>query len=905
MPLSWNEIKSRAVEFSKEWEHETREHAEAKTFWDQFLNVFGISRRRVGIFEKHVKKLGNKDGFIDLFWPGTLLVEHKSRGKSLDAAFEQSIDYFNSLKDYELPKYVIVSDFHKMRLYNLDNDTKKEFKVKNLVDNVQLFSFIAGYQKRTYKESDPVNIEAAELMGKLHDKLKENGYEGHQLEIYLVRLLFCLFADDTGIFEKDIFLDFIQNRTASDGSDLGSKLTELFQYLNTPENKRPNTLDEAIKIFPYINGKLFEEILPVASFDKKMRRILFESCYLDWGKVSPAIFGSLFQSVMDAELRRNLGAHYTSEKNILKLINALFMDELWEKFYKIKNNINRLRQFYDEIAELKFFDPACGCGNFLIIAYRELRLLEIEIIKILYSRSGGELQQMFNIQDYSKIDVDSFYGIEIEEFPARIAEVAMWLIDHQMNMKLSKALGQYYVRLPLKNAANIINDNALNIDWNTVLPPSNNVYLLGNPPFSGSRHQTKEQKSEMKIIFKGIKNAGKLDYVAAWYLKASQYIQGTTIQVGFVSTNSICQGEQVGVLWDVLINKYDIKINFAHTTFKWSNDAKGKAAVYVVIIGFSTIKKSKKYIYEYDTPTSDPYKRLVKNINPYLVEGNDILIKSLLKPICNVSEVMKKGSKAYDYGFLTLNEKEKNELIKKEPLAEKFIKKLMSADNFLNNKYRYCLWLVDATPNELNNMKSVKERIKNVQIKRSKSSDKGIRQLAEKPALFENNQPENDYLAIPVVSSENREYVPMDYLSKDIIVTNACFTFENATLYDFGILTSKMHMTWMRYTCGRLESRYRYSKTLVYNTFPFPENVSDKMIQKIEKKAQAILDARKLYPDSTLVNLYDPLTMPPELRKAHKELDKEVDNAYGKTFDTDLKRMKLLFELYNKYTDNS
>jgi type II restriction/modification system DNA methylase subunit YeeA len=506
MPLSWNEIKSRAVEFSKEWENETRENAEAKSFWDGFFKVFGIKRRKIGIFEKHVQKLGNKEGFIDLFWPGTLLVEHKSRGKNLDKAFEQASDYFEGLKDYEYPKYILISDFNKFRLYDLEEGTEKQFNLKNLVDNVQLFDFIAGYEKRTYKESDPVNIEAAELMGKLHDRLKENGYDGHNLEVYLVRLLFCLFADDTGIFEKDIFLDFIQNRTSSDGSDLASKLTELFQILNTPEDKRPKTLDESLSIFPYINGKLFEEQLLVASFDKKMRRILFESCYLDWGKVSPAIFGSLFQSVMDSEHRRNLGAHYTSEKNILKLINPLFMDELWIEFNKIKNNINKLKEFQNKISNFKFFDPACGCGNFLIIAYRELRLLEIEIIKIYYSHADGDIQQSFHIQDLSRIDVDNFYGIEIEEFPARIAEVSMWMMDHLMNRELSLAIGHYYTRLPLKNAANITNDNALSLNWNNILLPTNNVYLLGNPPFSGSRYQTKKQKSEMKTVFKGVKN---------------------------------------------------------------------------------------------------------------------------------------------------------------------------------------------------------------------------------------------------------------------------------------------------------------------------------------------------------------------------------------------------------------
>lgn len=902
MPLSWNEIKNRAVEFSKEWENETREHAEAKTFWDDFFNVFGISRRRLAIFEKHVKKLGDKDGFIDLFWPGTLLVEHKSRGKNLDAAFDQSTDYFEGIEDYELPKYVIVTDFYKMRLYDLEEDTEKEFRLRNLVDHVQLFSFMAGYQKRTYKESDPVNIEAAELMGKLHDKLKENGYEGHQLEVYLVRLLFCLFADDTGIFEKDIFLDFIQNRTAYDGSDLGSKLTELFQYLNTPEDKRPKTLDESIKIFPYIDGKLFEEQLSVASFDKKMRRILFESCYLDWGKVSPAIFGSLFQSVMNPELRRHLGAHYTSEKNILKLINPLFMDELWERFHKVKHNVNRLKQFYDGIAELKFFDPACGCGNFLIIAYRELRLLEIETIKILYSRSGGDLQQMFHIQDYSKIDVDSFYGIEIEEFPARIAEVSMWIMDHLMNRELSAAIGHYYARLPLKKAANIHLENALQIDWNDILIPDDNVFILGNPPFAGKQQQNVQQKADMKKVFDGVKKAGILDYVTAWYLKAAQYIQGTKIKVGFVSTNSITQGEQVSILWDELFNRYNIKIHFAHKTFKWSSEAKKAAAVYVIIIGFANFDVKNKYIYEYETRTSEAYSVKVKNINPYLAEGDDLTIPSRRKAICDVPPISF-GSMPNDGGNLLFSDDEKNSFLKVEPDAEEYIKPLISGREYLNGEKRWCLWLKDADPSKLKKLPILMDRIKKVKELRLDSSRKATKDLAEYPTLFgEDRQPESDYIVIPLTSSENRDYIPISLFSKDYITNNTCSVIPDAELYHFGILMSKMHMTWVRYVCGRLKGDYRYSNQIVYNNFPWPEDPTQKEITNIELKAQKILDIREEFPNSSLVDLYDSTNMPPKLRKAHNELNKAVDKAYRKKFDSDLKRMKFLFELYENYT---
>lgn len=901
MPLSWNEIRSRALEFSKEWETETRENAEAKSFWDGFFKVFGIQRRKIGIFEKHVKKLGNKEGFIDLFWPGTLLVEHKSRGKNLDKAFEQASDYFEGLEDYELPRYVLISDFAKFRIYDLEEDTEREFKLKNLVDNVQLFDFIAGYEKRTYKESDPVNIEAAELMGKLHDRLKENGYEGHNLEVYLVRLLFCLFADDTGIFEKDIFLDFIQNRTSSDGSDLAAKLTELFQVLNTPEDKRPKTLDESLSIFPYINGKLFEEQLLVASFDREMRRILFESCYLDWGKVSPAIFGSLFQSVMDSELRRNLGAHYTSEKNILKLINPLFMDELWAEFDRVKNNIRKLKEFHDEIADLKLLDPACGCGNFLIIAYRELRLLETEIIKILYSHSDGDIQQSFHIQELSKIDVDSFYGIEIEEFPARIAEVSMWMMDHLMNRELSIAIGHYYTRLPLKNAANIHLENALKTDWEYIVSQNELSYIIGNPPFAGKHLQDLNQKEDMDIVFEGVNGYKVLDYVAAWYLKAAEYIQYSDIKVAFVSTNSITQGEQVGILWNELFNNYGVKIHFAHRTFKWTNEARGNAGVYVVIIGFASFDIKQKLIYEYEKPTSDPHAIKVKNINPYLVESDDLVILKRRNPISDVPKIMF-GSKLVDGGNFTLNDEEKISLIQKEPDAEYYIKPLLGAKSYLNNKNRWVLWLKDIPPKKLRKMPEVYNRVSEVRNFRMESKKAKTVESADTPTEFsELRQPDTDFIIVPRTTSENRKYIPLAFYSKDYIIDSSITVIPDANLYHFGVLSAIMHMTWMRYVAGRLENRYRYSNQIVYNNFPWPTNLSKQSIENVEQNAKNLLDIRSEFKESSLADLYDPLAMPPKLVKAHQNLDNSVDKCYGAKFNNDSERIKFLFELYENY----
>ena len=549
MPLSWNEIKSRSLAFSKQWENDKSEHAEAKSFWDGFFNVFGISRKRVAAFEDPVKKLGNKQGFIDLFWKGVLLVEHKSRGKDLNKAYTQALDYFPGINERDLPKYVLVSDFASFRLYDLEENEQYEFPLKELHKNIKLFGFIAGYQTHKIKEQDPVNIKAAERMGKLHDQIKAIGYEGHPLELYLVRLLFCLFAEDTGIFQRQQFQEYIEQRTGEDGSDLAHHITTLFQVLNTPEEKRFKNLDEQLAAFPYINGKLFEEMLPTASFDKAMRQALLDCCALDWSRISPAIFGSLFQSIMDKQARRNLGAHYTSEKNILKLIKPLFLDELWAEFEKVKSNKNKLFDFHKKLRSLTFLDPACGCGNFLVIAYRELRLLELEVLRA--SRQGDQLT--FDVNHLIQLDVDQFFGIEIEEFPAQIAQVALWLMDHQMNLQVSEEFGMYFARIPLRATSTIVCDNALRVDWNDVVPAEKLSYILGNPPFIGAKFMDEHQKQDVGFVFGGIKNAGLLDFVAAWYVKAADMIQESNIRCAFVSTNSICQGEQVGVLWSWML----------------------------------------------------------------------------------------------------------------------------------------------------------------------------------------------------------------------------------------------------------------------------------------------------------------------------------------------------------------
>ncbi|HYF01996.1 MAG TPA: DNA methyltransferase [Patescibacteria group bacterium] len=897
MPLSWNEIKTRAIQFSKEWEDETSEDAEAKSFWDGFFNVFGISRRRTASFEKPVKKLDNKQGFIDLLWKGVILVEHKSRGRDLDKAFQQAKDYFPGLKEHELPKYILVSDFAKFRLYDIEQGKTDEFALADFVNNVHLFGFIAGYEKRTYKEEDPVNIAAAELMGKLHDRLEEVGYKGHALEVYLVRLLFCLFADDTGIFEKGIFAEYIDKNTREDGSDLAMHLAQLFQTLNQPRESRSTILDERLQQFPYVNGKLFEEVLPIAAFDSKMREMLYDACGLNWSKISPAIFGSMFQAVMNPKERRNLGAHYTSEKNILKVIKPLFLDDLHAEFEKAKGNRNKLRDLHKKIAELRFLDPACGCGNFLIITYRELRLLEIQILKEL--NKYGEMAA--DISTIVWVDVDRFYGIEYDEFAARIAEVAMWLIDHQMNTLVSAEFGQYFVRLPLKKAANIVHGNALRIDWESVVSKDELHFIIGNPPFIGAKFMNDAQRRDVEFVMFDVPNYGLLDYVCCWHIKASRFIQNSSITVAFVSTNSITQGEQVAPLWNYLLSK-NITIHFAYRTFVWDNEARGKAAVHCVIIGFAAFESKNKRIYlavNKDTVEVVP----ASNINPYLVDAKNILIPNRQKPLCNVPEIAT-GNKPIDGGNYIFLEQEKEDFLKAEPSAEKYILPFLGAEEFINSKKRWILFLKNANPSELKSMPAVLQRIEAVRKFRDASSSLPTKKLASTPTRFHTeNMPSSPYLVIPQVSSERRMYIPIGYIIPPVVCSDKLRIMPDASLYAFGVMTSMMHMAWTKAITGRLKSDFQYSVLNVYNNFPWAENPTEKQIKAVEDAAQKVLDARAEFPNSSLADLYDPLTMPPALVKAHQSLDKAVDLCYrSQPFTSEMNRMEFLFALYEQYT---
>jgi hypothetical protein len=902
MALSLSELKDRAIRFAQEWQGETREHAEAKAFWIDFFNVFGVNRRRVASFEEPVKKLSGKQGFIDLFWKGTLLVEHKSRGKDLDRAYQQAIDYFPGLKDYELPKYILVSDFARFRLYDLEEGQQHDFPLEELHEHLHLFAFLTGYQKRQYAAEDPANIQAAELMGALHDALLHNGYQGHKLEVLLVRVLFCLFAEDTGIFEKDAFRAFLEEHTREDGSDVGTRLAQWFEVLDQPAAHRQRTLPDYLRELPYVNGTLFTEFFPFPAFDAALRQQLIRCTYFDWSRISPAIFGSLFQSVTDPVKRRNLGAHYTSETNILKVIRGLFLDELETELRAAGYDRRKLDALHRRLERTRFLDPSCGCGNFLVVTYRELRRLEFEILDRQYA--AGAARQTVNLTLLARVQVDQAYGIEVEEFPARIAEVAMWLMDHQMNMRFSEAFGTYYARLPLIRTAKIVHGNALTTDWEAVAPKDQLTYILGNPPFIGSKLMTEQQRRELLAVAgPKLQGAGVLDFVAAWYLKAAQYIQGTGVKVALVSTNSITQGEQVSILWGEMLNSYGIHIQFAHRTFKWSNEARGNANVFCIIVGFGLEGSAVRQLFDYATPKAEPQELRVKNINPYLVDGPNVVVPKRSKPLSDVPGMVS-GNKPIDGGNYLFTPERKASFLLKEPQAAPYFKRWLGGEEFINSTERWCLWLGDLTPTELNTLPESKKLVAAVRDFRASSNSLPTKKIAATPTQFHTSfVADSPFLALPQVSSERRRYIPIAFLTPDYMCGDKLRLVAEATPYLFGVLTSNMHMTWMRYVTGRLKSDYQYSAGIVYNNFPFPAAPTPKQVATVEAKAQQVLAVRAQFPDESLATLYDPLTMPPVLMRAHQELDRAVDQCYrSAAFPTELSRLEHLFEEYRHLT---
>jgi hypothetical protein len=968
MRLGWDEIKRRAKAFSDDWADAHYEKGETQPFYEQFFLIFGVKRKQVATYEQRVKLLSGKHGFMDLFWPKTLLIEQKSAQRDLNKAGVQAMDYIDGIRAEDQPRYVLTCDFQTWNLLDLETGHATNFALADLHKHIESFGFILG-RRVSFGTQAIVNIKAAELMGKLHDALEDANYTGHDLEQLLVRLLFCLFADDTGIFEpKDIFLQLIEADTKEDGSDTGRILVELFDVLNTDESKRQKGLSGELNAFPYVNGALFAGHIRTPVFDKKTREMLLDAARFDWGKVSPAIFGSLFQSVMDAKERRAKGAHYTTEANILKVIGPLFLDGLKAEFAKINarktNRKTELQEFQRKLSRLTFMDPACGCGNFLVIAYRELRALEHAVLHELWDG-----QRVMDIAAFSLVNVDQFYGIEYEEFPARIAEVAMWMTDHIANNELSLAFGQSFARIPLKQSAKIIHGDALEADWADLLPPEKCHYIMGNPPFIGAKFQSEFQRAQVRRIAGLGGSGGTLDYVAAWFIKAGQYMAGNSspergggareasdggvglgdahsltarststgpstasgppprsgeefrpnrrIRIAFVSTNSITQGEQVAQLWPILFDRLHLEIFFAHRTFSWGSEARGKAHVHVVIIGLThrDNEPDEKRLFSYPDIKGDPVESTHGALTAYLfdargVANRHLVVKKATKPVSESPKLII-GSKPVDGGYFIFTSAERATLIESDPDAERFLRPYLGAHEFLNGGMRYIIDVETITPNDLRQHLLLKDRVSKVRSWRlgeiaAKDSKDGedrsaesTRPLAQYPTQFHVNVfPKEGYLIVPENGSARREYVPAGWGVYPTIPSSLVRIAPMAELWHFGVIVSQMHMAWVNHIGGRLKSDPRYAIEMVYNTFPWPE-ASPAQRAKIETLAQAVLDARAAHPTSSLADLYDPDTMPGNLRKAHAALDTAVDRLYRATpFASDRDRVEHLFGRY-------
>ena len=917
MRLSWNEIRSRAAEFAREWADAVYEKGETHSFYNDFFEIFGVRRRTVARYEEHVRRLDRAGGYIDLFWPGVLLVEQKSAGRGLAAAREQAGEYFDALPERDRPRYQLLCDFRTFELLDRDEREETRFALADLPAHVEQFGFILGVQRRTFRDQDPVNVEASELVARLHDALKASGYGGHDLELLLVRTVFCLFADDTGIFEpRDVFLQFIEERTAADGSDLGPWLARLFQVLDTPEDRRQAKLDEDLARFPYVDGDLFAGPIRIPDFDAPMRRALLDAGRFDWTAISPAIFGALFQSVMEPAERRAAGAHYTTEKNILKVIEPLFLDDLRAEFARLKGRrdsraIPELHRFQQKLGGLRLFDPACGCGNFLIIAYRELRALEIEVLRAL--RPHGQFDLLADA--LSVVNVDQFHGIEIGEFAARIASTALWMMDQIMNSRLSLEFGLTYTRIPIERSPNVRHADALEIDWAEVLPPAECSYVFGNPPFGGAKYQSTEQRAQVRREA-GLGGAGgTLDYVAAWFIRAGEYVRraprgSLPPRIGFVATNSITQGEQAAQLWPVLFARHGLEIAFAHRTFAWGSDARGMAHVHVVIIGLDAAEQAPadRRLFACDDVKSEPLESRHAVITPYLFDGGGLANPHLVvreegRPINGLRQLIT-GSKPIDDGHYIFNAEERSAFLDAEPDAAPLLRPFVGAREYLRGGARWILALHDASPGALARLPRVRERIAAVRAYRQTSRSKPTLKLADTPTLYHVNVlPTGPFLVIPEVSSERREYVPVGWLQPPAIPSNKLRLLPDATLADFALVTSAMHMAWMRAVTGRMKSDYMYSVGVVYNTFPTPPDFTDGNADRsaLEPLAQAVLAARAVHPDSTLADLYDPDLTPPDLRRAHQKLDRAVDRLYRRApLATERERVEHLFARYER-----
>ena len=923
-----------AKEFAEFWQGKGYEKGESQTYWLTLLNqVFGIEHpEQFILFEQQVQL--DHTSFVDARISETkVMIEQKSLGKNLGEGikqsdgtflnpFQQAKRYADSLPNSQRPRWIVTCNFAEWWVYDLEhpNDEPQKIQLANLENEYDRLRFLVDQGNEHIKQEEKVSKDAGKLVGEIYDGLLAQymAVEGSRLSggatdeilrslnILCVRMVFCLYAEDAHLFgSKTAFHDYLAQYPAK---DMRRALIDLFEVLDTPTEARDPYMDEALKKFPYVNGGLFshDARLIIPQFTEELKELILAKASddFDWNDISPTIFGAIFESTLNPDTRRSGGMHYTSIANIHKVIDPLFLDDLKDELEAIKaipqekQQRQKLDAFQDKIAGLTFFDPACGSGNFLTESYVSLRRLENEVIKL---RNKGQAV-IGEFADPIKVDIQQFYGIEINDFAVSVATTALWIAEQQMLQETAKLVQFNIEPLPLKAYHNIKEGNALRIDWGEVIAPERLNYIMGNPPFVGYSLQNKEQKEDMLSIYvdekgKPYKTAGKIDYVAAWYWKASQLMQvNPAIQAALVSTNSITQGEQVAAIWKPLFDRFGIHIDFAYRTFRWDSEADIKAHVHCVIIGFSRLLRAEqptKRIY-----ISDMQSISATNINAYLIDAPDTWIDSRSKPLWNIPE-MTTGNRPADGGHLIIEAEDYDEFIAKEPAAIPYIKKLTGAQEYINNKPRYCLWLKGISPAELRKMPHVMERVQACRDDRLQGAP-DRQKLADTPWLFREDKNPDSYIIVPATSSEQRRYIPLGFMDGNTIPTNSAVIIPNASLYHFGVLTSNVHMSWMRVVCGRLKSDYRYSKDIVYNNFPWCEPTAEQKA-KIEQTAQAILDARAKYPDSSLADLYDEVTMPPELRKAHQENDRAVMAAYG--FSTKMSESECVAELFKMYQE--
>lgn len=915
------EQKAAAKKFAESWKGKGYEKGQSQLFWIELLTkVYGVEDISAFIsFEDQVHL--DHTSFIDGYIPSTkVMIEQKSLGKDLNkpikqsdgslcTPFQQAKRYVTDLPLSKHPRWIVTCNFAEFYVYDMErpNGEPEKIKLADLPREYYRLSFLTKTDSEHIKKEMEVSLQAGELVGKLYNAIlkqyhdPENPDSLRSLNMLCVRLVFCLYAEDAGIFGRhEMFHDYLSR---FDVKDVRKALIELFRMLDTKECDRDSYDDTPVAEFPYVNGGLFaDENIEIPQFNEEIVDLLLKNASedFDWSKISPTIFGAVFESTLNPETRRSGGMHYTSIENIHKVIDPLFLDDLKAELEEIKAYDkakiieDKVEKFQNKLAGLKFLDPACGSGNFLTETYISLRRLENEAIKLTIDKG----QLMFDTGDVIRVSIGQFYGIEINDFAVTVAKTALWIAESQMMHETEEIISKDLDFLPLKSYANIVEANALRIDWENVVPKSELNYIMGNPPFVGARLMSDGQKADVFSVFDGVKNNGNLDYVSCWYKKAADLMTGTEIRTALVSTNSITQGEQVAILWKNLFQS-GVHIDFAYRTFIWDSEASSKAHVHCVIVGFSKAKNNapKRLL-------DNGVTKIVKNINGYLVEADDVFIESRTKPICKVPEIGI-GNKPIDDGNYLFTKEEYESFIKTEPLSKPYFKLWYGSQEFINRKPRYCLWLGDCSPRVLRSMPECLKRVENVRNFRLSSKSEGTRKLADNPTRFHvENMPQSTYIVIPEVSSEKRRYIPMGFMMPEVLCSNLVKIIPNATLYHFGVLTSNVHMAWVRTICGRMKSDYRYSKDIVYNNFPWC-NPTPEQKALIEQTAQSILDARALYPDCSLADLYDEVTMPPELRKAHQANDRAVMKAYG--FDvktmTESSCVAELMKMYKRLAD--